>query len=76
VGSGSCGADPQALVSEAAHLPAGQPFLCSLLFSSFLLSFSFDDLVSLGSPGWPQTHSIDQAGLKLSEICQLPSHNN
>jgi hypothetical protein len=29
----------------------------------------FQDIVSLGSPGCPGTHSIDQGGLKLTDIC-------
>jgi len=28
-----------------------------------------EEKVSLCSPGWPGTHYVDQAGLKLSEMC-------
>jgi hypothetical protein len=33
-----------------------------------LVWFGFQDRVSLCSPGCPGTHSVDQAGLKLTEI--------
>lgn len=32
--------------------------------------FPFQDKVSLCSPGWPGIHSVDQAGLRLTEISQ------
>lgn len=38
------------------------------MFLTFCLFFVFWDLVSLFSPGCPTTTSLDQAGLKLTEI--------
>jgi Na+/melibiose symporter-like transporter len=37
-------------------------FFCFVLFFCFLF---FQDRVSLCSPGCPETHSVDQAGLEL-----------
>jgi hypothetical protein len=37
-------------------------------FFSSLLFFIFRDRVSLCSPGCPGTHSVDQAGLELTEM--------
>jgi hypothetical protein len=41
--------------------------LLSILFLFFFFGF-FQDKVSLCSPGWPGTHSVDQAGLKLRNL--------
>jgi hypothetical protein len=38
-------------------------------FVFFVLFFAFQDKVSLCSPGCPETHSVDQAGLEFPEIC-------
>ena len=43
-------------------------FVCLFVFSFFFLQ----DRVSLCSPGCPRTHSVDQAGLKLTEIPLSP----
>jgi hypothetical protein len=40
-------------------------YIASFLFFSFFFFFSFRDRVSLCSPGYPGTRSVDQAGLKL-----------
>jgi hypothetical protein len=40
-----------------------------ILFYLFIYLFVFQDGVSLCSPGCPGTHSVDQAGLKFTEIC-------
>jgi hypothetical protein len=37
----------------------------SFVLFCFVLFFVFRDKVSLYSPGCPETHSVDQAGLKL-----------
>ena len=43
-------------------------------FVSLVLVLVFQDMVSLCSPSWPETHSVDQAGFKLSSTCLcLPS---
>ena len=36
--------------------------------------YIFLDSVSLGSPGYPGTHSVDQAGLKLVGLVDLKLH--
>jgi hypothetical protein len=39
-------------------------FVCLVLFC-----FVLGDRVSLRRPGWPETHSVNQVGLKLAETC-------
>jgi hypothetical protein len=41
-------------------------YIFNLLF--ILFTYLFRDRISLHSPGCPGTHSVDQAGLKLTEI--------
>jgi hypothetical protein len=43
--------------------------LCFALLCFALLCFLFGDKVSLYIPGCPETHSINEAGLELIEIC-------
>jgi hypothetical protein len=42
-------------------------------FISFCFVFAFQDRVSLCSPGYPGTHSVDQAGLKLRNLSAFAS---
>ena len=43
-------------------------FVGFVLFCFVLFCFVFPDRISLCSPGCPETHSVDQAGLELTEI--------
>jgi hypothetical protein len=43
-------------------------FLFFFCCCCFVFVFVFWDRVSLCSPGWPGTHSVDQAGLKLRNL--------
>jgi hypothetical protein len=43
----------------------GPLVICFVLFCLFVCFVLFWDRVSLCSPGCPETHSVDQAGLKL-----------
>jgi hypothetical protein len=60
-----------ALVSTFLHMYIHiiKSALLLLLFALFL--FLFWDGVSLHGPGYPGTHYVDQADLKLTEICLL-----
>jgi hypothetical protein len=42
------------------------------LFVCLFVFVFFHDRVSLCSPGCPGTHSVDQAGLKLRDVSDLP----
>ena len=39
--------------------------------TGILIDFFFQDRVSLCSPGCPETHSVDQAGLELRNLLPL-----
>jgi hypothetical protein len=43
-------------------------FVFFFVFLFFLFFFVFQDRVSLCSPGCPETHSVDQAGLELKNL--------
>jgi hypothetical protein len=43
-------------------------FLKSCFYIMQVLSFIFQDKVSLCSPGYPGTHSVDQGGLELRNL--------
>jgi hypothetical protein len=40
-------------------------FICLFIYLLIYLFIYFQDRVSLCSPGYPGTHSVDQAGLEL-----------
>jgi hypothetical protein len=43
-------------------------FVCLFWFGFFVGFFFFQDRVSLCSPGCPESHSVDQAGLELRNL--------
>jgi hypothetical protein len=57
--------------SWAMGLKACATTACLLSFTNF---FFPRDRVSLCSPGWPGTHSVDQAGLELKSTCLWVRH--
>jgi hypothetical protein len=55
--------------AQVRHVNKIQPFVVVVVvFKTGSLFVALDDRVSLCSPGCPETHSIDQDGLKLRNL--------